>query len=772
MQKINLLDCTLRDGGYINNWQFSKRIGNKIIKSLIDSKVDIIEYGYISSKSILNNESTLFNNIEDLIQYTEETASLTNKTMNVIMVNQGDIDITKLPQNHKFIDGVRLAFHKQNLEEALFEAEIIISKGYKLFFQPMVTKSYSDEEFIYLMKKANELSPYAFYIVDSFGSMDKKEFIRYLMLAEYELNKSIILGFHGHNNMQFVLANAINMIENITDREIIIDSSIFGMGRGAGNLNTEIIMDYLNKYYDKEYDTKPLLTVMDDYIENIYKTNPWGFTPSQYFSAKYDCHPNYAMFLTNKKKLSISDIHNILGSIDEVHKKSFDTAYIEDLYIKYNTKNKSNVISLEPLVNNEILLVGSGLSIQKYKSEILTKIQESKVISISLNFINDDFNTTYYIFTNQKRYDEYIDKVDKKKLIVTSNITLHKEHDDCFILDYNKLLNKTIDNFDNILSMTLAFLADNKISKVYLAGIDGYKTDSQNYIDEQTGLTDKYKMIEENKKLSGLLKYFSNIFSIEFITPSLFKDDISLKILGVIPARYKSSRFEGKPLCKINNIPMLKRTYIQAKKSKLLTDLIVATDDIRIKDFCDEENIPVIMTSESCLTGTDRIAEVSSKLHYDLYVNIQGDEPVIDPLAIDEIVSEYHQYKDDYIAYNLYKFIDDSDEINSNTIIKVIVNEKDELMYMSRLNVPFNKSIKQAKYKKQVCVYGFTKYALDIFSSKEKTLNEQFEDIEILRFIDMGYKVKMRETKLDSISVDVPNDIYKVEKFLNENGIC
>lgn len=172
------------------------------------------------------------------------------------------------------------------------------------------------------------------------------------------------------------------------------------------------------------------------------------------------------------------------------------------------------------------------------------------------------------------------------------------------------------------------------------------------------------------------------------------------------------------------------------------------------------------MTSDNCLTGTDRLAEVAEKMNYDLYVNIQGDEPVIDPKSIDEVVSEYKTYEDEYIAYNLYKKINDSSEVETDTIIKVIVNEKDELMYMSRLGVPFNKSDLNVEHKKQICVYGFTRKALKLFSSRNKTLNEQYEDIEILRFVDMGYKVKMKETTVDSIAVDVPSDIKKLKTFL------
>jgi 3-deoxy-manno-octulosonate cytidylyltransferase (CMP-KDO synthetase) len=239
-----------------------------------------------------------------------------------------------------------------------------------------------------------------------------------------------------------------------------------------------------------------------------------------------------------------------------------------------------------------------------------------------------------------------------------------------------------------------------------------------------------------------------------------------LSVLGVIPARYQSTRFEGKPLVLINGIPMIKRTYMQAIKSAMLTDVIVATEDQRIVDYCQSENIPVTMTSDQCLTGTDRLVEVGTNKDYDFYINIQGDEPVIDQSAISQLVTEFQKYGEKYLAYNLYKVIDDQTEIDSPTIIKVIVNQLDELMYMSRLPVPYSNSERVAVFKQQIPVYGFTREALKVFAQKSKTLNEQFEDIELLRFVDMGYPLKMAETFADSIAVDVPADVQKVERFL------
>ena len=242
------------------------------------------------------------------------------------------------------------------------------------------------------------------------------------------------------------------------------------------------------------------------------------------------------------------------------------------------------------------------------------------------------------------------------------------------------------------------------------------------------------------------------------------------KVLCIIPARYQSTRFEGKPLVKINGVPMIKRTYTQVSKSSVLTDLVVATEDTRIFDYCVSEGMKVVMTSDNCLTGTDRLAEVvqmPAYNDYDFYLNVQGDEPIIDPIVIEHIVGEYHHHGDKYIAYNLYKVIDDQTKINSSTIIKVIVNEQDELMYMSRLAIPYSNSDLSPVYKMQVPVYGYTSNALKIFSTHKKTINEQYEDVELLRFVDLGYKLKMSESNANSIAVDVPSDVIEVETFLN-----
>ena len=184
---LKILDCTLRDGGYVNNWHFPQRQILKIINTLEESNVEIIELGYLDDKG-KGKDSTLFSSVTSI----DKIINKSSNAIKVVMINLFDYDIDKLPQQESTkIQGIRLAFHKKDIDSALQVAEKIISLGYQLFFQPMVTKLYSDDEFLSLIDKANKLDIYAFYVVDSFGSMTLSEFKNYVYLADRYLNSDI-----------------------------------------------------------------------------------------------------------------------------------------------------------------------------------------------------------------------------------------------------------------------------------------------------------------------------------------------------------------------------------------------------------------------------------------------------------------------------------------------------------------------------------------------------------------------------------------------------
>jgi len=240
-----------------------------------------------------------------------------------------------------------------------------------------------------------------------------------------------------------------------------------------------------------------------------------------------------------------------------------------------------------------------------------------------------------------------------------------------------------------------------------------------------------------------------------------------MTIIGVIPARYQSSRFEGKPLADIQGKPMVWHVYQAAMKSKYISEVYIATDDQRIVEACTFHNMNYILTSTKHKTGTDRVAEVASIINSDIYVNIQGDEPLIEASTIDAAILPFINNEKIDIT-NLMTKIKDPVEVVNFTVPKVLTNSEDIGVYLTRSPCPYPKGKIEYDYYKQVCVYGFTKESLINFSKLSRGRLEEIEDIEILRFIEHGYKVKYIEVESDTVAVDTPNDLQKVISILNK----
>jgi 3-deoxy-manno-octulosonate cytidylyltransferase (CMP-KDO synthetase) len=240
-----------------------------------------------------------------------------------------------------------------------------------------------------------------------------------------------------------------------------------------------------------------------------------------------------------------------------------------------------------------------------------------------------------------------------------------------------------------------------------------------------------------------------------------------MRIIVVIPARYNSSRFPGKPLANICGVPMIKRVWEQCCLAIGKENIVIATDDMRIQQYCTDHHMSrVLMTSPNCLTGTDRVAEVATLIEADVYVNVQGDEPLINPEDILHVIEAYKNSNTEVV--NAMSRIKDEEEFFSYSIPKVIFNEEGNLLYMSRAPIPSNKKNAFLGGWKQVCIYAFSKNSLMNYRNNKKTSFENIEDIEILRFIERGCQVKMVEVNSDTISVDFPEDIIKVEKRIRE----
>ena len=242
-----------------------------------------------------------------------------------------------------------------------------------------------------------------------------------------------------------------------------------------------------------------------------------------------------------------------------------------------------------------------------------------------------------------------------------------------------------------------------------------------------------------------------------------------MKYILIIPARYKSSRLMGKPLIKIDGIPMLIRTVNQCKKAIDPKLIYVATDDKRIERLCKKENVNVIMTSKKCLTGTDRVLDVSKKLYAKTYINVQGDEPVINPEDIKKIISLSQKSNKDILTG--YCKISTKKMYRSLNVPKVVFSKNKDLLYASRAPIPSNKLKKFYEANRQVCIYSFPRAILKKFSSNKKTPLERNEDIEYLRFLEKGINIKCIKMSNKSISVDVLSDISEVKKAIKERDL-
>jgi 3-deoxy-manno-octulosonate cytidylyltransferase (CMP-KDO synthetase) len=235
--------------------------------------------------------------------------------------------------------------------------------------------------------------------------------------------------------------------------------------------------------------------------------------------------------------------------------------------------------------------------------------------------------------------------------------------------------------------------------------------------------------------------------------------------LLVIPARYRSKRLPGKPLINIKGIPMIIRTYNQCKKAVHPSNIIVATDHKKILNLCKKNNINVIMTSKNCLTGTDRVAEVSKKIKKTFYINVQADEPICNPADIKKIIVLAKKYPTKVICG--FTEIKEKNIFNSPHIPKVVFRKDGNLIYMSRAAIPSNKNQRFIKAWRQVCIYSFPHKSLKVFSNlKRKTPLEEIEDLELNRFVEIGYQVKMIKMSNKSVAVDTKNDLIKIIKLI------
>lgn len=322
---VKLLDATLRDGGQglddlFNNGfsekYYTEEVKHRVIDLLGDSGVDIIELGAMGPSKDDKSKFAIYQNVEDLSKYLPEKRD--PKKLYIGLYIGPDTDVDKIPDwNPSLVKGIRVILRYSELRKSLDYCAALVKKGYTVFVQPMLTMRYSNDELDLVLGMTNDMGAYACYFVDSYGYMEPKDIQRLFAYFDKGLNKNVKIGFHAHNNMNLAYSNVISFINTETDRELLVDACATGMGQGAGNLQTELIVPYLNEHFGKHYNYEPILEICDILDTEMIPTNLWGYSVTRLLPAVYKTAYKYALVMRNKYHLSFKQMNQILRDMPD-----------------------------------------------------------------------------------------------------------------------------------------------------------------------------------------------------------------------------------------------------------------------------------------------------------------------------------------------------------------------------------------------------------------------------------------------------------------------
>lgn len=536
MKNVRVLDCTLRDGGRIINCAFDDRETREITNRLADAKIDIVEVGFLRDwrKVDYQGNSTFFTDVNQIRPF---IARNRKNTIFTAFIDFGMCDIDTLkPYDGTSIDAIRFGFTKKNYvqskEEVLRWIKVIKEKGYKLFIQGVNSLNYSDKELLEIVEMVNEVHPYSFGIVDTYGAMYMDDVDRLYRLIDHNMHSDICINFHSHNNYQlsFAFAQEVIKLSGTSNRQIIIDGTLGGMGKVAGNLNTELIVEYLvrKKHYDYEFEN--ILDMLDDYIYKYSMKYKWGYSTAAMMAGIYKSHPNNIIYLTEKFRLDTKDIGKLLSMIDPETRQRYDYDNIQRLYTEYVAEKIDDYDAINTLKKSiegkEVVVMVPGNSLNMCRNIIDNYILDNKPVVISVNFVAEE-QSAYAFFGNPKRYARLAEKRRGRKVVVSSNI---KEREDTDItINYHSIINRGYKYFENSTIMLLNLLKRINPRKITIAGFDGFDESSKfNYYDNSF---QNERHVNEfatlNREIATMFKEIIETMSpeckFEFLTPSLYE---------------------------------------------------------------------------------------------------------------------------------------------------------------------------------------------------------------------------------------------------------
>lgn len=516
---LTLLDCTLRDGGYINDWKWGFQQARAIVNALVKAGIDVVEVGFLRNVEGYDPDVTTCNRIEELNCLLPDNIK---DTVFSAMAMQSNYDIKKLSEyNGKGIEIIRITAHDYDILEGLNFAKKIKDKGYKVSVNPINIMGYSDDEILQILEEVNRIQPYQFSIVDTFGSMKRRDLDRIVALVDHNLDRNVRVALHLHENMSLSCSLSQAFVDKYLHRPISIDGSLLGMGRTPGNLPVELIADYLNDCMGKNYDIDSLLDAIQEYIVPIKGKSQWGYTPEYFLSARFNLHRNYAEHYLKKGTLTSRDINHLLSRIERKKATVFDGEYADNLYKIYMDNRIDDTASRgrlkSELEGRKVLVMAPGSTIVTHMAKIRKYIDINNPLVFTVNFIPEEYHVSYAFFANNRRYENLANH--SCELIVTSNLS-GREAD--YYIDYNSVAG-AFSQGTNSLVMLLKLLKDLGVDKAIVAGADGYEDNTRNYYSD--GYTSYIKY--GNRFNLAVAEAIRNLnMQVEYLTPSKYDLEI------------------------------------------------------------------------------------------------------------------------------------------------------------------------------------------------------------------------------------------------------
>lgn len=531
MGKKCILDCTLRDGGYVNDWEFGHDKMTEVLERLVAAKINFIEVGFLDDRRKFDINRSIMPNT----QAVNTIYGSVNKEKSLLfaMIDYGTCSIENLqPCKDTCLDGIRVIFKEHIMDKALDFCRQVKAKGYKVFANMVSVTTYDDAKLKEFAEKVNALHLYGVSMVDTYGLMHQHKLMHIAETLDKYLDPKMVLAFHAHNNFQMGYANSIEFLQHDFARTVSADGSLFGMGKSAGNTTIELLAMFMNEHFKKHYDLSQILEAIDNVIMDIYHKQYWGYNIKFYIAAANKCHPNYVAYLLNQKTLSVKQINEILQSLTFKKKLLYDVKYAEQVYLDYQNihcDDKESYKTLEKLFKGKsILVLGPGKNAYKQKNKIDAYIKASKPLVIAVNYVPEAIKTDYIFLTKAKRYTQLINEVrsavnKQLNIIATSNVT-KVEGNFQYVLNYESLIDKDTEIIDNSLVMLLKAMIKCGVKEVNLAGFDGYSKSQDNYFNtsrEYSFAKEKSRYL--NKYVKDFLAAIADKIQVNFVTKSHYE---------------------------------------------------------------------------------------------------------------------------------------------------------------------------------------------------------------------------------------------------------